>query len=62
MALLRDLPPGVTLSIAELGPLLKQDWKTEELPWLIDLAQGLVADRLVFCETELSEKANVRLP
>ncbi len=54
---LRNLPPGSSLSLSELGPQLKPDFTLSDQPWLRQLAQGLARDGLLTIEGE-----QVRLP
>ena len=49
---LRELPPGATLSLAELGPRIKPDYTDADLPWLRTLAQGLARDGLARLDDE----------
>lgn len=49
---LRALPPGAAMPLAELGPLVKPDFRADELPWLRELAAGLARDGLVALEGE----------
>jgi A/G-specific adenine glycosylase len=57
VASLRDLPPGASLPLAELGPRVKPDYTPEDLPWLRGLAEALARDGLIVCDGEA-----VRLP
>ncbi len=54
---LRALPPGATLPLAELGPLLKPGFTPDELPWLRELAASLARDGLLALEGD-----DARLP
>ena len=55
--LLRSLPAGQRIMLAELGPKIKPEFNDADLPWLQKLAAGLVRDGLVDCNEE-----GVRLP
>jgi A/G-specific adenine glycosylase len=55
--LLRSLPSGSRLSLAELGPQIKTTFTDDDLPWLQRLIEGLAKDGLVDCTQE-----GVRLP
>lgn len=43
---LRALEPGAWLSFEALGPLVKREYGTDDLPWLRDLVSGLARDGL----------------
>lgn len=49
---LRGLAPGATLGLAELGPLVKPEFRAEDMPWLRDLARGLARDGLARLEPD----------
>ncbi len=55
--LLRSLPAGQWLPLSELGPRIKPDFSTDDLPWLQKLVDGLVRDGLLAASEE-----GVRLP
>lgn len=57
VAHLGTLPSGVHLSLSELGPVLKSDFQTTDLPWLEKIVAGLQRDGLV----EWTERG-VKLP
>ncbi len=57
--ILRQLPPGTWLSLGQLGPHIKSEWTTADVPWLIKLLQGLADDGLVVLDGEAQQ---VRLP
>jgi A/G-specific adenine glycosylase len=44
---LRALPPGATLSLAELGPRVRGDYSAEHADWLRELVAGLARHGLV---------------
>jgi A/G-specific adenine glycosylase len=62
VALLRDLPPGATTPLPELGPRLKDGWNDNELPWLANIAQTLAAEGLLVLEHASDGSLAVRLP
>jgi A/G-specific adenine glycosylase len=47
LAALRGLPAGSALTLAELGPQVKPQWRHDDLPWLRALVNGLARDGLV---------------
>lgn len=47
IAALRALPPGTTLPLAELGPQVRPDYRSDDEAWLIALLDGLERDGLV---------------
>jgi A/G-specific adenine glycosylase len=47
LAALRDLPPGASLPLASLGPLVKPDWQPGDTPWLRGIVTGLARDGLI---------------
>ena len=70
---LRDLPTGDVngIPLANLGPLLREDFSEADLPWLADLVRGLQRDGLAaFAEdrpgydegTDLTLDSRIRLP
>ncbi len=66
---LRALRPGESLSLAELGPLVKRDFTADNLPWLRDLVAALARDGLArvdevaaSAESSRAELARVTLP
>ena len=62
VALLRELSPGSTVSVAELGPKIKEDWTDEKLPWLSSLLHGLATDGLIVLEGDSPARLAARLP
>ncbi len=56
---LRRLPPGAWLTLDELGPRVKAGWTAAELPWLLNLLEGLANDALVVLDRETQQ---ARLP
>ncbi len=54
---LRELPPGATLPLDQLGPRVKDGFIDQDMPWLQDLVADLVRDGLI----EQVDRA-VRLP
>ena len=64
---LRELAPGDTLPLAEIGPRIKSDWHTHDVPWLATLAQRLVRDGLAVLQEDSSAgdssaRLRIRLP
>lgn len=57
VAVLRDLAAEAVLPLNVLGPRIKNEWRAEDEPWLIQLVWGLAEDGLVV-ETD----DGVRLP
>lgn len=57
IAALREIEPGTTLTLEQLGPRLRDDYTSEHLPWLRELLAGLVRDGLVALRDD-----NVQLP
>jgi A/G-specific adenine glycosylase len=55
---LRTLESGASLSMSELGPLVKPTWSADDLPWLRELVDGLTRDGLA----RLDEEVRVSLP
>jgi A/G-specific adenine glycosylase len=47
---LRELPPGQSLALHELGGRLKVDFGADDLPWLQTLVDGLARDGLLVIE------------
>lgn len=47
VAHLRTLPTGAHLPLSELGPVLKADFQSDDLPWLEKIVTGLQRDGLV---------------
>lgn len=47
VAHLRTLPTGESLPLSTLGPILKTDFQTTDLPWLEDILVGLQRDGLI---------------
>ena len=58
---LRALEPGVSLSLAELGPSVKADFATDDLPWLRGIVHGLVRDGLALITANEGEGADERV-
>ena len=61
VARLRELAPGETLPIADLGPVLREDFAEEHVDWLAGLVEGLRRDGLVATH-ETPEGLRVSLP
>lgn len=62
---LRALAPGASLSLSELGPLVKPAWSADELPWLRALVDGLARDGLARLDADPAadaDAARVSLP
>lgn len=55
--LLRSLPAGQRIPLAELGPKIKPEFNDADLPWLQKLTDGLAKDGLLDCNED-----GVRLP
>lgn len=55
---LRKLAPGDMIALEDLGPQVKEDYSTGELPWLQGLVAGLVRDGLA----QLDDEGRVGLP
>ncbi len=47
IAHLRTVPTGVQLPLEELGPILKADFQSDDLPWLQKILAGLQRDGLI---------------
>jgi len=64
VATLREMPSGATLSLAELGPRLKQEYTAADYPWLRTLVERLARDGLVRLtgDSEDASAAFVSLP
>ena len=55
LASLRTLPRGETLTLARLGPQLRDDFAPDHVEWLADLLLALVNDGLVECRGDLRD-------
>ncbi len=62
VAVLRELAPGTTISLRDLGPRLKDGWTDAELDWLAGVARGLAADGLIVLDGQSDEALVARLP
>jgi A/G-specific adenine glycosylase len=62
VAALRDLSPGETARLLDLGPRIKEDWTDTDLAWLQTVAAGLVADGLILIEQDATGSLIARLP
>ncbi|HEU5348692.1 MAG TPA: A/G-specific adenine glycosylase [Ktedonobacterales bacterium] len=64
VAILREIPSGTALSLAELGPRLKPEYTAADYPWLRTLVERLARDGLVRLvgDTADATAANVSLP
>lgn len=62
VALLRDLPSGDSAILAELGPQVKDGWTTDEMEWLLKVAQGLADDGLIVLDAGPEAAMSARLP
>jgi A/G-specific adenine glycosylase len=49
---LRELQPGASLALSELGPRLRPAFAEPDLPWLRKLVEGLARDGLIVLEGE----------
>jgi A/G-specific adenine glycosylase len=49
---LRTLAPRQRLTLGELGPKIKSEFRAEDLPWLQRVVEGLVKDGLADCNEE----------
>ena len=47
VAFLRELPPGASASLADVGGALKQGFARSDVPWLVELLTGLERDGLL---------------
>ena len=59
---MRDLPPGDSAILAELGPRIKDGWTADEMEWLLRVAQGLADDGLIVLEPGPEATMSARLP
>ena len=55
LASLRTLPRGKTMTLARLGPQLRDDFAPDHVEWLADLLLALVNDGLVECHGDLRD-------
>jgi A/G-specific adenine glycosylase len=62
IAALRALEPGAALSLGELGPLVKPEYRAEDQPWLRALVDGLARDGLARLTSDAAEAPRVSLP
>jgi A/G-specific adenine glycosylase len=62
VALLRDLAPGDTAPLADLGPRVKEGWTPDEMDWLLQVARGLADDGLIVLEAGPGTATHARLP
>ena len=64
VATLREMPPGASLSLAELGPRLKPDYTASDYPWLLGLVERLARDGLARLtgNTDDPDAAYISLP
>jgi A/G-specific adenine glycosylase len=62
VALLRDLPPGRSATLAELGPQIKEGWTTDQMDWLLRVAEGLANAGLIVLDVQPGAAACARLP
>jgi A/G-specific adenine glycosylase len=60
VAVLGQQPSSKALTLFDLGPIIKDDFTDDDLPWLKNLLAGLVRDGLVAWEN--AEQTLVRLP
>jgi hypothetical protein len=61
VAACRDLNPGETLGLDDLGRALRPDYGPEHLPWVADLVEGLRSHGLVAVD-DASGEPRVSLP
>lgn len=60
---LRELKPGTSLSLADLGPAIKPDFDPDsDLPWLRTIVQGLARDGLAHLTGGENSNERVTLP
>jgi A/G-specific adenine glycosylase len=59
---LRALPPGVTVTLAELGPRVKPDFAPDDLAWLSDIARALARDGLIDLQDHQDGTVTLALP
>lgn len=64
IAALRALAPGASLSLGELGPMIRPSYTSADLPWLRGLVDGLARDGLaqVVAERVDAHELRVSLP
>ena len=62
VSVLRELPAGAALKLAELGPLVKDDWTEAEHGWLARVVEGLAADGLIALGVDAEGAQSARLP
>lgn len=62
IAALRALEPGASLSLDELGPLVKGAYRAEDQPWLRALVDGLARDGLARLVGAADDEPRVSLP
>ena len=62
IAALRALEPGASLSLGELGPLVKPDYSAEDQSWLRALVAGLARDGLARLDIDAAEAPRISLP
>jgi A/G-specific adenine glycosylase len=62
VALLRELPPGASAPLSELGPRVKDGWTLDDMDWLMHVAEGLESDGLIVLEGESEPARRARLP
>jgi A/G-specific adenine glycosylase len=62
VAALRALAPGQSLTLAALGPQVKDDYTSADLPWLQAILSGLARDGLVHLTTDPDGAVRAALP
>lgn len=62
VAALRDLEPGRTLQLDDIGPRIRADWSPEHAPWLAETAGVLAAEGLIVLEQARDGTISARLP
>ncbi|MFN8635857.1 MAG: A/G-specific adenine glycosylase [Chloroflexota bacterium] len=62
VAACRELEPGQTLGLADLGRALRSDFGPEHLDWIAELVDGLRRDGLVAVEDDATGAPRVSLP
>lgn len=58
VAALRTLQPGATITLAELGPQVKDDYSEDDASWLLTMVEALARDGLA----QIDEHQRVSLP
>ena len=59
VAALRQLPPGDTLDLPKLGPLVKDGYMADDAIWLSTVVSGLVRDGLAAWTNETATQVTL---